>query len=84
MKLKELINEPELAVRVESALQSMDWEWDIDMGNSGRLELGAKQLDEVKVMIGALYTTSPQLAETMWGLHCPYAQPGSLAAFLKR
>jgi len=84
MKLKHLLYEQELPQRVENALKAMDWEWDVDAADSGRLENGEKALDEVKVLIGTLYTQNADLAEAMWVVHCPYAQPGSLAAFLKR
>lgn len=84
MKLSELIHEPALNVRVEEALKTMDWEFDLDLVDEARFERGQKALKKLEMMVGALHTTKPELAQAMWEAYCPYAQPGSLPASVIR
>ena len=84
MKLTELIHEPALEVRVENALKSMDWNFDVDAMDDLRLRKGVQKLKEAELLVGALFNTKPELAQALWEAYCPYAQPGSLPASLRR
>jgi hypothetical protein len=84
MKLKDLIHEPSLEVRVEEALKKMDWNFDIDATDDVRLEKGTAALKQAHTLVGALYSQRPELASALWEAYCPYAQPGSLSSTLLR
>jgi len=84
MKLTDLIHEPALEVRVEAALRGMDWNYDVDPFNEVRLDKGKKALTALEAMVGALHGQKPELAQSLWETHCPYAQPGSLPASVLR
>lgn len=84
MKLTELIHEEGLELRTEEALKKMDWNFDVDATDDARLTRGIRALGEVKLMVGALYSAKPDLAQALWEAYCPYAQPGSLTSVLRR
>ena len=78
MILTELMIEHDLAFKTESALKSVDWNFDVDGLNGSRFSRGAKLLKEAETKIGELYKKSPEKAYELWAKYCPYAQPGSL------
>jgi len=84
MRLIELTNDYSLEIRLEAALKAFDWEYDIDATDNVRLDKGIVAHNELQIMMGALYTREPVLARIMWEAYCPYAQPGSLPAILRR
>ena len=82
--MKRELHEPALEVRVENALKAIDWDFDVDAMNESRLKRGAQALKQTEALIGSLYDIKPTLAQAMWEMHCPYAQPGSLTASVLR
>lgn len=84
MKLNDLVDEPMLEVRVEAAMKVMDWNFDIDATDEGRLQKGAKALRQLESLVMTLHDIKPELAHALWEAYCPYAQPGSLPATLLR
>ena len=78
MKLTDLIHEQALDVRVEEALKTFDWNFDVDGTDTNRVRKGVHGLATIEAMVGALHTSNPEKALSLWEQYCPWALPGSL------
>ena len=76
MKLTELIQEYEfsLSTNAETALRSVDWNYDVDPFDSKRFDRGQKAMKEAQAHLKQLYNKSPEAAEQLWAKHNPYGE----------
>lgn len=76
------LSEQEIATRVISLCEEMDWQYDIDPLNERVFDQGLAMLKRIEESLIVLFAKNKESAMKLWENQCPFAIPGIVPSFV--